>query len=215
MAGYQNSPRGAAAPSVTGERWVRANLSLGDTGFACQGTADFIPGISAASSSSCHQLGALGRKENQESSSPGTHASLDKSHLADGDSGGPALLGDTRPLPAELGQPSLSAPVMWELLGRNPPFQRGSSRCRAPEGLLLAQSTAVAPGAPGVSDSKQASRAIALQRGRACSAALLPHQCSAQSEEAPREGRGDLSQDPKSRLQITVIRVVVPAGSLG
>lgn len=71
----------------------------GDTGFACQGTADLIPDISAASSSSCHQLGALGRKANQESSSPGAHASLDKSHLADGDSGGQALLGDTRPRP--------------------------------------------------------------------------------------------------------------------
>lgn len=71
----------------------RGQSVSGDTGLACQGTADFIPRISAASSSSCHQLGALGRKENQESSSPGAHASLDKSHLADGDSGGPASPG--------------------------------------------------------------------------------------------------------------------------
>lgn len=65
-----------------------------------------------------------------------------------------------------------------------------------------------------VSDSNQPSRAITLQKGSACRAALLPHQCRAQSEEARRDGSEDLSQDPKSRLQIAVTRVVIPAGSL-
>lgn len=95
MAGYQDHRE----LWQTGGSWChrgqvgQGEFITGDTGFACQGTAAFIPGISAASSSPCHQLGALGRKENQESSSPGAHASLDKSHLADGDSGGPASPG--------------------------------------------------------------------------------------------------------------------------
>lgn len=70
-------------------------------------------------------------------------------------------------------------------------------------------------GVPRVSDSNQPSRAMTLQESRACSAVLLPCQCRAHSEEESRDGRQGLSQDPKSRLQIAVIRVVIPAGSLG
>lgn len=71
------------------------------------------------------------------------------------------------------------------------------------------------PGARRVSDSNQPSRAITLQKGSPCRALLLPCQCRAQSEEESRDGRQDLSQDPRFHLQIAVIRVVIPAGQPG
>lgn len=73
----------------------------------------------------------------------------------------------------------------------------------------------MALGAPGVSDSNQPSRAITLQKGSACSAVLLPGQCRAQSEGDRRDGRQDLTQDPKSHLQITVIPVGISVGQPG
>lgn len=62
-----------------------------------------------------------------------------------------------------------------------------------------------------LSDYNQLSRLITLQKCTACGVAFLPYQCKTQSKDARQNGREDLPQDPRSHLQIAIIRVMVPA----
>lgn len=191
----------------------------GDTVLPHQDTSDFIPSISATffmPGIGSAGLGALGRKENQESLSIDSNASLDSSRLANGSASGASdmaqpLLGDTRPLWHRAG-PILTlcsgcvvdASQKYILPGRY------GRRC-TPDRLFRASSAAVMLEVWRPSDCNQLSRVITLQKYAACSVVFLPYQCKTQQKDARQNDRENLPPAPKSHLQIAVICVVVPA----